>query len=352
MGAFLIYFVFFCTAQIGVRYLMPFLVLLFVFVGRVWALPASIEDVPSTGPARAIPWRRLYLGATGACVLWMAMVSLSYFPHFLSFFNGLVPEKKMAYTILADSNLDWKQNRKVVRRFMQKHNIPAFRLHPAFPAVGRWIVSANELVGVGHPAKYRWLRRLEPTRHLFYSHLIFDVSKRDLHRALTIDLSRPLKPIAAKPAPTWRRGLFREDFANKTLTDPACRKQIVGRLGGKKRICGRPNDFSMRYTGYLHIPQNGDYVFSLGSDDGSRLFLNDRLLLSLWSDHSLVHDHGLVHLEAGVYRFQVDFYESWGDARLAVYGRPFSAVIRSTTGRTQNARWLSRHLYTAGWNQR
>jgi hypothetical protein len=325
----LFYFLFFCTAQIGVRYLTPVLVLLHIFLGRIAAgLMDRGQAQPVSMSIRVSRW------VTAALCLWMGVSTFSYYPHFLSYFNELVLKRKSAYRILADSNLEWGQNRLYLKRYLKKHSMTWRQVDPRWPTTGHIVVSANLLVGVGHPLEYRWLRRLEPVSHVAYSHLVFRVSHAQLVKALSPkgqNQPRPL-PVHARLRP----GLHTDSFPNAELKGPPCRS---GRSWPWSRAsaCGRKDHFSIRMRGYLSIPQKGDYVFSLGSDDGSRLYVAGHRLLDLWSDHGLVYDSAALSLDRGYYPVVIEFYERTGAARLHF------RLQNLTTGKLLNQRGIFWH---------
>ena len=186
------YFNFFYNTQIGVRHVLPVFVLATVFCGRLLAGPVS----------KGLQFTALMLTA------WVGVSTLSYFPHFLSYFNEFVPDRKLAYRYLADSNLDWGGNVWYLAQYVRRH--PGAIVDPDYPAVpnldwggnahlaeyvrrhsrfpepgkpqaGRIIVPVNALVGVGNPEQYRWLREhFTPVDHIAYSYLVFDVKKEML----------------------------------------------------------------------------------------------------------------------------------------------------------------------------
>lgn len=84
----------------------------------------------------------------------------------------------------------------------------------------------------------------------------------------------------------------------------------------------QPDDFSIRWRGFLVPPTTGTYIFRIDSDDGARLVLNGDSLVgdSLWFNHGLGNPQTRsVALTAGVaYPFEVDFYEYGGGAALIV----------------------------------
>lgn len=118
--------------------------------------------------------RRKKLAVLTACVAVAASV-LSYFPHYISYFNELVPIRRRSYKILADSNLDWGQNQWYLERYRESH--PEAQIDPHDPVAGTVVVSANELIGIlGSPDDYRWLREnFEPTGTIAYSYLVYEV---------------------------------------------------------------------------------------------------------------------------------------------------------------------------------
>jgi hypothetical protein len=157
---------FFFKTQVGIRYLLPLFPLAFIFCGRL------LKDNPSP--------RRSY--ACGALVAGLIVSTLSYYPHFLPYFNEYIGDRKWAYLHLADSNLDWGGNQWYLKEHAKRH--PEAVFHPEKPQPGHLVVAANDLVGVaGDPERYRWLREnFEPTDHVAYSHLVFEISPEDFER--------------------------------------------------------------------------------------------------------------------------------------------------------------------------
>jgi hypothetical protein len=107
---------------------------------------------------------------------------LSYYPHFIPYFNELVGDRRLAYRILADSNLDWRQHLWYQARYMAEH--PGLIVEPDGPTAGTIVVGANSLTGVaGDPEKFRWLRdNFRPVDHIAYSTLVYRVEQADLVR--------------------------------------------------------------------------------------------------------------------------------------------------------------------------
>jgi hypothetical protein len=108
--------------------------------------------------------------------------------------NELLPDRKLAYRVLADSNLDWGQDVAFVARYLEEH--PEVVWQPAEPTAGRILVGTNWLTGVFKRRHDTWLRdNFEPVDHLRYSHLLFEVSEAEAER---------LRRAATQPSPARR----------------------------------------------------------------------------------------------------------------------------------------------------
>ena len=163
---FLVYFNFFFRAQIGIRFLLPAFPFLIIFCGSL------VRDLNTWRP-------EMKLMLITFLVSIIISVS-SYFPHYLSYFNEILMDRSRAYEILADSNLDWGQNKNTLSHFLAEN--PDFIFEPEEPTAGIIVVGVNRLVGITeNPETYSWLRDCElPIGNYAYSYLIFEVSADDL----------------------------------------------------------------------------------------------------------------------------------------------------------------------------
>lgn len=163
-----IYFNFFNRAQIGIRFYLVIFPLLLIFSSRVIRKWPEFSRITRTG---------LVLAAIYLC----ASV-ISYFPNYLSYFNELVPNRSYAYKYLADSNIDWGQNKANLAEFLKGH--PDYQFQPTRPTAGMIVVGVNELTGVvGSPADFAWLREnFKPAGNFDYSYLIYNISQEDLSK--------------------------------------------------------------------------------------------------------------------------------------------------------------------------
>ncbi|PSL46715.1 PA14 domain-containing protein [Chitinophaga niastensis] len=77
------------------------------------------------------------------------------------------------------------------------------------------------------------------------------------------------------------------------------------------------DDFSAKYTGRLKVPQSGTYWFQFDTDDGFQFFMNDEIIYSDLSAHSVKSQWVKVNMEGGkLYNLRVDYYNAGRDAVL------------------------------------
>jgi len=83
---------------------------------------------------------------------------------------------------------------------------------------------------------------------------------------------------------------------------------------GEPPELGQNDNFSVRWVGRLNVAEPGNYEFYLTSDDGSRLFIGDTLVVDNWGVHSLESKQANVELEAGAHAFRLEYFDGTGDA--------------------------------------
>lgn len=75
------------------------------------------------------------------------------------------------------------------------------------------------------------------------------------------------------------------------------------------------DNVSIRWTGGLYVPVSGTYNFHVQSDDGTRLWVNDKQIINDWTDHGMKENTGTMYLTAGVkYPIKLEYYERGGSA--------------------------------------
>lgn len=89
-------------------------------------------------------------------------------------------------------------------------------------------------------------------------------------------------------------------------------------------ICEIPptDRFFVRYK--MHTTTlAGNYVFTIGGDDGARLYIDGNPVVSNWADHGYTLDTAHYNLLAGPHEFVLEYYENGGEARVSIsYGLP------------------------------
>ncbi len=76
-----------------------------------------------------------------------------------------------------------------------------------------------------------------------------------------------------------------------------------------------PDTFSVRWQGQVLAQYGETYTFYTTSDDGVRLWVNGKLLVNNWTNHTLTENSGSITLEAGqLYPIVREYYDASGDA--------------------------------------
>ncbi len=74
-------------------------------------------------------------------------------------------------------------------------------------------------------------------------------------------------------------------------------------------------NFSAVWTGRVKAPGTGKYVFDLASDDGSRLFVDGKLVIDNWGQHSIQSRTYSIDLEKGrYYNIKIEYFQAGGSS--------------------------------------
>ncbi len=76
--------------------------------------------------------------------------------------------------------------------------------------------------------------------------------------------------------------------------------------------------FALRFTARLSVPETGKYTFTTTSDDGSRLYINDRLIVDNDGLHGMRAQSGTIDLTAGLHKIVVTYFDNGGGDGLEV----------------------------------
>ncbi|RLB81977.1 MAG: hypothetical protein DRH17_07280 [Deltaproteobacteria bacterium] len=181
----LIVFSFFNQINVGLRYVLPIFPFLFVWLGQLTQLNFH---------KTVLRW------SAGIILVGYVVSSVLIFPDYLAYFNALAGGPGKGYRHLLDSNLDWGQDLKRLKNYMDKAGIKElglayfghvdpeiygihYHLIGEHPESGDIAVSANYLYGLpyvvtyGHrpvsirPGTFNWLHAYQPRAHI--GHTIF-----------------------------------------------------------------------------------------------------------------------------------------------------------------------------------
>ncbi|WP_305787083.1 family 16 glycoside hydrolase [Symbioplanes lichenis] len=85
---------------------------------------------------------------------------------------------------------------------------------------------------------------------------------------------------------------------------------------------GQEDNFVTHALANLTVPGTGSYTFRLTSDDGSKLFVDDALVIDHDGLHGAEPKDGTVNLTAGLHPLRVEFFENGGGQQLTLAWRP------------------------------
>ncbi|RYD39824.1 MAG: hypothetical protein EOP85_15285, partial [Verrucomicrobiaceae bacterium] len=120
-------------------------------------------------------------------------------------------------------------------------------------------------------------------------------------------------------SPTAIHGLQATYFNNRDLTEPRQTRidpQLSFNWGtGSPDPLIEPDTFSARWTGFIQPLHSGTYTFHSKSDNGRKLWVNDKLIIDKWLDDYDQTYTGTIELEAGKkYPIKYEYYEENGGA--------------------------------------
>jgi subtilisin family serine protease len=83
---------------------------------------------------------------------------------------------------------------------------------------------------------------------------------------------------------------------------------------GNFATSGRADQVGAVFHGYVSVPAAGFYTFYTNSDDGSRLYIGDTLVVDDDGLHGMQERSGTIALKAGLHAVRVEFFENGGGA--------------------------------------
>lgn len=322
----------FGTVKIGLRHVLFVLPFVFVFTARFFKLAFE---------------RRLLAGLTFLLIVWYLISSIRIHPHYLAYFNEYIGGPANGYKYLLDSNLDWGQDLKGLKNYMEAKGIEKVKLgylgtiDPEYYGIssepisdqdltalregkftrGVFAISANFLQGLYLPDRdrYKWFRDRTPTAQIGYSIFVYEIDCRE-----------------------ERTGKGTVQFTFPTIQHP-----LEANLGGRVRFLGydlnatavRPGDtlhltlywqalaeMDESYTVFTHLLDKGNIV--RGQKDN--LPVGGSLPTSCWVKDEIIVDEYNIPIQPnappGQYVIEIGMYQLETMQRLPIINQEGQVV--------------------------
>lgn len=133
-------------------------------------------------------------------------------------------------------------------------------------------------------------------------------------------LSSGPAPTPAPPTSVWQAAYWNNRFldGNPALSRHEAMGAINYNWGGGAPVSGiQADNFSARWTRSLDLIP-GRYRFTVTSDDGARLWVNNRLLIDRWQDQPAQTYSAEIDLAGGPVPVRLDYYEHGGLAQISL----------------------------------
>lgn len=98
---------------------------------------------------------------------------------------------------------------------------------------------------------------------------------------------------------------------------PVKQGPVKGNVFNMQSDGNKKANFGLVYTAKIHAPTEGEYTFYLGSDDGSRLFLDGKQHIIIDGLHAMKTTSATVVLHPGDYELRIDYFNRGGGKGLA-----------------------------------
>jgi len=96
------------------------------------------------------------------------------------------------------------------------------------------------------------------------------------------------------------------------LSKPAATGIFEGKISVEKWKTKLERYIGLKFNGYIFIPETGNYTFSTLSDDGSKLFIDNELIVDNDGIHWANEDYGAVKLEKGFHKINISYFDLTG----------------------------------------
>ncbi len=146
------------NVQIGIRHAIMVYPLLYVLAGFLLTLPI-VQNKNKFSSA--------------ILVIYSIITFYVFFPNLISYTNELIPDKKKACKIMADSNIDYGQGWFALNKYLKSH--PDTKLAGEKPETGKIVIGVNDYLDLNNTKRYSWLNQYAPVGHVNFCFLLFDI---------------------------------------------------------------------------------------------------------------------------------------------------------------------------------
>ncbi|MBZ4037315.1 family 20 glycosylhydrolase [Flavobacterium sp. 17A] len=96
------------------------------------------------------------------------------------------------------------------------------------------------------------------------------------------------------------------------LSKPFSSGILEGKISAEKWKTKLERYIGLKFDGYIFIPETGNYTFSTLSDDGSKLFIDNELIVNNDGIHWANEAYGAVRLEKGFHKLHISYFDLTG----------------------------------------
>jgi len=79
-----------------------------------------------------------------------------------------------------------------------------------------------------------------------------------------------------------------------------------------------PTHYALLLIGSVNVEKSGEYVFYCGSNDGTKLYVDNKLLIDNDGGHGYQEKYGKIKLNKGVHKIEVRYFQQGGGQELKV----------------------------------
>lgn len=129
-----------------------------------------------------IPYARAFLSKAVVAFLSVYLVAtvLMYWRNYYPYTNELIIDKKMAYSYVGASNLEFSQGKFFFDDYLQHH--PGVRRITRMPQTGTFLLNSADYLDIWNRGWYEWIRPIKPAGQVAYNGLLITVTADGLKK--------------------------------------------------------------------------------------------------------------------------------------------------------------------------